>query len=481
MSRAMLARKAEAAPAAPTKTVAKNSCPSLRIGEPDDAFEREADRVANAVMAGGDKLPLQWSLSRMSIDAPLQRQCSCGGAADARGECEACKQKKTLQREATGAAQTNQAPPIVHEALGTPGRPLDRATRDFFEPRFGHDFSRVRVHADANAAQSARAVNALAYTVGADVVLDPARVRPDSTEGQQLLAHELAHVVQQCGHEATSVTSGNLALMRLTPEQFRTQLGATPDEKTAIDALFANPQFKGLCDYLLACRAGPQQDLGPLALKVTPGLKIGGVERFGGYSPMTRTLEINPTKPEHTANPQELVDTIVHELIHAVDHLDDSCVRAGSPPSPLAATGAGTVNSPPTLASVKGTPDEDKLLKELGPGASNPCEEFIDINKQAQQIIVGIIQSDIQTTRIGRPTLTFVNDTLRKNPAALAEYKACRDVACAKPNPDARKAAIGQCSQAIITKYVLAPAAPAASTPAPVPAPPSTPPPRQSP
>jgi hypothetical protein len=443
MSRAMLAGKREAAPA----PAAKHAFSALRIGDPADAFEQEADRAAAAVMAGSGVGPT-WSLARMSIVPPLQRDRAQGG----------------------GEARSGVAPAIVHDVLHKQGQPIEAARRAFMERRFGHDFSRVRVHADAEAARSARAVNALAYTVGADVVLDPARVHPDSTAGQRLLAHELAHVVQQRGHEAASVAPTNLSLMRLTIEQFRTQLGATPDEKTAIDALFANPQFKGLCDYLFACKAGPKQDLGPLALKVTPGLQIGGVERFGGYSLGTRTLEINPTKPEHTANPQELVDTIAHELIHAVDDLDASCVRAGSPPSPLAATGAGTVSSPPKLADVKGTPDEDRLLKELGPGASNPCEEFIDINKQAQQIIVGIIQSDIQTTRIGRPTLTFVNDTLRKNPTALAEYKACRDVACAKPNPDDRKAAIGQCSQQIITKYVTPPAA----TPQPQPSPSSS-------
>ena len=75
MSRAMLARKAEAAPAAPTLSATKNPPSALRIGASGDAFEQEADRVADAVMASGDKSPPQWSLSRMSIDAPLQRQC----------------------------------------------------------------------------------------------------------------------------------------------------------------------------------------------------------------------------------------------------------------------------------------------------------------------------------------------------------------------------------------------------------------------
>jgi hypothetical protein len=87
------------------------------------------------------------------------------------------------------------APPIVHEVLRSPGEPLDAATRAFMEPRLGYDFSHVQVHADAKAAQSARAVNARAYTVGPNVVFANGQYAPQSPEGQRLLAHELTHVV----------------------------------------------------------------------------------------------------------------------------------------------------------------------------------------------------------------------------------------------------------------------------------------------
>ncbi len=86
---------------------------------------------------------------------------------------------------------------IAQNALRSPGRPLDPSTRRFMEARFGHDFSRVRVHADGKAAVSAQAVNARAFTVGRDVVFGPGEYAPGSQEGQRLLAHELAHVVQQ--------------------------------------------------------------------------------------------------------------------------------------------------------------------------------------------------------------------------------------------------------------------------------------------
>ena len=93
-------------------------------------------------------------------------------------------------------------PPIVHEVLRSPGQPLDVATRAFMEPRFGHDFSGVRVHTDAKAAESARAVNALAYTVGRNVVFGAGQYLPQTNAGQRLLAHELTHTVQQIKSES---------------------------------------------------------------------------------------------------------------------------------------------------------------------------------------------------------------------------------------------------------------------------------------
>ncbi len=88
-------------------------------------------------------------------------------------------------------------PPTVQSVLSAPGQPLDTATRAYMEPRFGHDFSRVRVHDDAEAAESAQTVNALAYTVGQDVVFGNGQYNPASTIGKHLLAHELTHVIQQ--------------------------------------------------------------------------------------------------------------------------------------------------------------------------------------------------------------------------------------------------------------------------------------------
>ncbi len=135
-------------------------------------------------------------VARRAPAGVLHRKCACGGNAGRSGQCEACAKKQPLQRRATGDAVSS-VPPIVHETLRSPGHPLDSGTRALIEPRLGHDFGHVRVHADARAAESASAVNAAAYTVGSDIVFGAGRYAPGSSEGQMLLAHELTHVVQQ--------------------------------------------------------------------------------------------------------------------------------------------------------------------------------------------------------------------------------------------------------------------------------------------
>lgn len=105
-----------------------------------------------------------------------------------------------------GRGETAGVPSIVHEVLGSSGKPLDGEMRDLMESRFGHDFSRVRVHTDAKAADSAHAIDALAYTTGRDVVFGAGQYAPGTADGIRLLAHELTHVVQQAGRPPTAAT-----------------------------------------------------------------------------------------------------------------------------------------------------------------------------------------------------------------------------------------------------------------------------------
>lgn len=161
----------------------------LTVNQPGDQYEQEADRVADQVM-------------RMSVPSMVQRSCSaCQNEEKVQRKCAECEEeeKKTgLQRKKTNA-RPEFPPSSVHAVLNSPGQPLDAATRAFMEPRFGCDFGDVRVHTDAKSTESARAVNALAYTVGNHVVFGSGQLTPGSNSGRRLLAHELVHTIQQTG------------------------------------------------------------------------------------------------------------------------------------------------------------------------------------------------------------------------------------------------------------------------------------------
>jgi hypothetical protein len=109
-----------------------------------------------------------------------------------------------LHRIQPGDTGETAVPGIVYDVLNSSGRPLDTDVKDFMELRFGKDFGQVRVHVDGRAADSAGAVNALAYTVGQDIVFGSGRYLPQTGEGRRLLAHELAHVAQQRPSRQTS-------------------------------------------------------------------------------------------------------------------------------------------------------------------------------------------------------------------------------------------------------------------------------------
>ena len=114
------------------------------------------------------------------------------------------KKDPLLQRKAQGQSAPVAVPPSVGRTLDSPGRSLDSATRNYMEPLFGRDFSNVRVHNDSQAAASARDVDARAYTVGDHITFAGGEYRPHTPEGQALLAHELAHTVQQSGLQRQS-------------------------------------------------------------------------------------------------------------------------------------------------------------------------------------------------------------------------------------------------------------------------------------
>jgi hypothetical protein len=142
----------------------------------------------------------------------LQRQCGYGGAAGMTGECAECNARRlTPHRYSASLDRQVDVPTIVNEAINSPGQPLDPVTRSQMESRFGHDFSRVRVHTDARAAESALAVDAQAYTLGQEIVFRDGQYAPGAADGAKLLAHELAHVVQQSRGAAQTTTLSEMS------------------------------------------------------------------------------------------------------------------------------------------------------------------------------------------------------------------------------------------------------------------------------
>ena len=146
----------------------------------------------------------------------LQRACACGNHSHGSGECESCKKKKqergsaiqlgTLQRAAIDTTAQDDVPQVVYSTLRSRGQLLDDDTRGFMGQRFGQDFMAVRVHNDTQAAQAAQAVDALAFTVGQNVVFGAGQYTPGTPRGQQLIAHELAHTIQQRNSAPSAVS-----------------------------------------------------------------------------------------------------------------------------------------------------------------------------------------------------------------------------------------------------------------------------------
>jgi len=172
----------------------------LAISQPHDTYEQEADRVAEEVM----KAPAQTEDVARKISRPvIQRMCTdCEEEELQRqAEDEETEEEQLVQGKSesgpTGEVSEEQSARI--EDIKSGGESLPSSSLNFFEQRFGHDFSGVRVHADDRAVQSAKAIHAQAYTSGQHIVFGAGHYSPETQSGQRLLAHELTHVVQQTG------------------------------------------------------------------------------------------------------------------------------------------------------------------------------------------------------------------------------------------------------------------------------------------
>jgi hypothetical protein len=197
--------------------------PKLRIGPQGDSFEQEADRMADAIVGGGPSFGAAFSEVPGSR---VQRMCT---------ECE--KEEEELRRQPVDGAAAPAEPALTRDQMPRGGAPLGKSLRSFFEPRFGRDFSGVRIHTGDQAAQAANAVKARAFTVGPEIVFGAGEYRPETTAGQRLLAHELTHVVQQ----ARPASSSGGTVQRVTQDENAAPAPETAPAAPAADTTAAGP------------------------------------------------------------------------------------------------------------------------------------------------------------------------------------------------------------------------------------------------
>ena len=186
--------------------------PKLQINESGDSYEQEADAMADQVM-------------RMSIPPSNESSFFKPAQPVIQRKCQHCEEEKLHRKESSNAEVYggNSLDNYVG-SLGTSGHALPESSRQFFEPRFGQDFSNVRIHTDSVAAKSAQSINALAYTAGKNIVFNSGQYSSESDSGKRLMAHELTHVVQQCG--STSSTG-----IQRKEDDTKTQPPKTPTTK----------------------------------------------------------------------------------------------------------------------------------------------------------------------------------------------------------------------------------------------------------
>jgi hypothetical protein len=164
--------------------------PQLAVSHPDDPDEREADALADRVL--GMTAPSGDPLAVGGVGAALSRACCA--------QCDDEEEGPRVSRRAERAVIAGPASArTAARAVAEGGEPLAAAERAYFEPRFGHDLSGVRIHTHGAAARAAQGIGALAYTHGQDIAFASGQFRPDTAGGRRLLAHELAHTLQHSG------------------------------------------------------------------------------------------------------------------------------------------------------------------------------------------------------------------------------------------------------------------------------------------
>lgn len=278
----------------------------LAISSPGDLFEREADSVADHVMRMPDPAAQRQHTNAANIHQPL------------------------IQRKTNGASASSTVASDFISRLGS-GAPLDSASRSFFEPRFGRDFSAVRVHTDDIAAGSAAKIVARAYTVGNNVVFGAGQFSPATTAGRKLLAHELAHVAQQTGGTGT--------IQRQPVED--EQVAKGDNNAVPMDEPNKAPECDDVCGNTAAkCIQGPgEQCSDDMTKKVETAWKTAATQLANASDALAESPLSATTAASLKANfnwssgnsPADLPTTVANNLSTAATKMSDNlCIKCVS-------------------------------------------------------------------------------------------------------------------------------------------------------
>jgi hypothetical protein len=307
----------------------------LKIGQPNDKYEQEADRVADQVM----RMPEPKESLVNGHSSLVQRESTCPECME-EDELIQTKGDEGSTPEVTSGMESR------IQSLKSGGQPLPGSTRAFFEPRFGADFNQVRVHTDSIAAETAKSVNAKAFTIGKDVIFGAGQYSPRTSTGKTLLAHELTHVVQQSKKvDRSSVIQLELAGTPLSPAQInqagiavRSARSRVPQiisallqmimpsnwqvghrTECAIMANFNISQNTNGWDNLVSIILAHFNTInGPLisGLNISPifpTCRLFKAQVIAG----TNTIHLCPNFFPPASTPDGMVATVIHELMHA--------------------------------------------------------------------------------------------------------------------------------------------------------------------
>jgi hypothetical protein len=314
-----------------------HTCPThlqakLAVGEPDDEYEREADRAAERVM----RMPEPANAQRRACPEREAEDSACGGSPDGRTppliqrqidpeeEEDELDEDETLRTKSSGSRTPKVGGALQDriQAMRGGGRPLDAEARAFLEPRFGADFSRIRIHDQPDAADSARSLSARAFTLGRDIFFGGGEYSPGTRLGKELLAHELAHVVQQAGGKPKRIQRMSIGQGR-PPANWGFRIRPVPANERKrvlaaigiVEAIATSPRRHKRCHGLYAkhCPNGQPNTLREIVRrariwKITDSTAVARGDVNGPI--------IAYTDEGYSDGARGLAQTLLHELMH---------------------------------------------------------------------------------------------------------------------------------------------------------------------